>query len=201
VDTLAVDCIRTGNCDQYSIITPCRAVVCCAKLLPRYSMSYEWYQTLFTWYQCFHAVRYWQLPYLPPIIYVATASVRLTTLGITQVQSWWSRAGRSLVAPVANYYFGLSCHEPVVTWLGSIRNRHDVTCYGGLSIWLVHPGLGEDVLQSIKPYKYQSKVCKRSTAIVIIAIIIDHRITQAFGQRQTGTLNDYQASKRPIRLK
>ncbi|MFZ3143902.1 glycine betaine ABC transporter substrate-binding protein [Psychrobacter glacincola] len=115
------------------------------------------------------------------IIYALPPLIRLTTLGITQVNHEMVEAGRS---------FG-STHLQLLIWiklpqaLPSIMAGVNQAIMMSLSMVVLAsmigaPGLGEDVLQSIQTLNIGQGL-QAGTAIVIVAIIID-RITQAFGQ-------------------
>ena len=115
------------------------------------------------------------------IIYALPPLIRLTTLGITQVNHEMVEAGRS---------FG-STHWQLLIWiklpqaLPSIMAGVNQAVMMSLAMVVLAsmigaPGLGEDVLQSIQTLNIGQGL-QAGTAIVIVAIIID-RITQAFGQ-------------------
>ena len=115
------------------------------------------------------------------VIYALPPLIRLTMLGITQVNHEMIEAGRS---------FG-SNHKQLLVWiklpqaLPSIMAGINQAVMMSLSMVVLAsmigaPGLGEDVLQSIQTLNIGQGL-QAGTAIVIVAIIID-RITQAFGQ-------------------
>ncbi|WP_367106063.1 glycine betaine ABC transporter substrate-binding protein [uncultured Psychrobacter sp.] len=115
------------------------------------------------------------------IIYALPPLIRLTTLGITQVNHEMLEAGRS---------FG-STHWQLLIWiklpqaLPSIMAGINQAVMMSLAMVVLAsmigaPGLGEDVLQSIQTLNIGQGL-QAGTAIVIVAIIID-RISQAFGQ-------------------
>lgn len=115
------------------------------------------------------------------VIYALPPLIRLTMLGITQVDKEMIEAGRS---------FG-SNHKQLLVWiklpqaLPSIMAGINQAVMMSLSMVVLAsmigaPGLGEDVLQSIQTLNIGQGL-QAGTAIVIVAIIID-RITQAFGQ-------------------
>lgn len=115
------------------------------------------------------------------IIYALPPLIRLTTLGITQVNHEMIEAGRS---------FG-STHWQLLIWiklpqaLPSIMAGVNQAVMMSLAMVVLAsmigaPGLGEDVLQSIQTLNIGQGL-QAGTAIVIVAIIID-RISQAFGQ-------------------
>lgn len=123
--------------------------------------------------------------------------IRLTTLGITQVNHEMVEAGRS---------FG-STHLQLLIWiklpqaLPSIMAGINQAVMMSLSMVVLAsmigaPGLGEDVLQSIQTLNIGQGL-QAGTAIVIVAIIID-RITQAFGQGKRARQKTIDAGRRPI---
>ena len=126
------------------------------------------------------------------VIYALPPLIRLTMLGIKQVDHGMIEAGRS---------FG-SNHKQLLIWiklpqaLPSIMAGINQAVMMSLSMVVLAsmigaPGLGEDVLQSIQTLNIGQGL-QAGTAIVIVAIIID-RITQAFGQGRRArakTLNE-----------
>ncbi len=131
------------------------------------------------------------------IIYALPPLIRLTTLGITQVNHEMVEAGRS---------FG-STHLQLLIWiklpqaLPSIMAGVNQAVMMSLSMVVLAsmigaPGLGEDVLQSIQTLNIGQGL-QAGTAIVIVAIIID-RITQAFGQGKRARQKTIDASRHPI---
>ena len=131
------------------------------------------------------------------IIYALPPLIRLTTLGITQVNHEIVEAGRS---------FG-STHLQLLIWiklpqaLPSIMAGINQAVMMSLSMVVLAsmigaPGLGEDVLQSIQTLNIGQGL-QAGTAIVIVAIIID-RITQAFGQGKRARQKTIDAGRRPI---
>ena len=131
------------------------------------------------------------------IIYALPPLIRLTTLGITQVNHEMVEAGRS---------FG-STHLQLLIWiklpqaLPSIMAGINQAVMMSLSMVVLAsmigaPGLGEDVLQSIQTLNIGQGL-QAGTAIVIVAIIID-RITQAFGQGRRARQKTIDAGRRPI---
>ena len=131
------------------------------------------------------------------IIYALPPLIRLTTLGITQVNHEMVEAGRS---------FG-STHLQLLIWiklpqaLPSIMAGVNQAVMMSLSMVVLAsmigaPGLGEDVLQSIQTLNIGQGL-QAGTAIVIVAIIID-RITQAFGQGKRARQKTIDASRRSI---
>ncbi|WP_352258142.1 glycine betaine ABC transporter substrate-binding protein [Psychrobacter sp. TB55-MNA-CIBAN-0194] len=131
------------------------------------------------------------------IIYALPPLIRLTTLGITQVNHEMVEAGRS---------FG-STHLQLLIWiklpqaLPSIMAGVNQAVMMSLSMVVLAsmigaPGLGEDVLQSIQTLNIGQGL-QAGTAIVIVAIIID-RITQAFGQGKRARQKTIDASKHSI---
>ena len=131
------------------------------------------------------------------IIYALPPLIRLTTLGITQVNHEMVEAGRS---------FG-STHLQLLIWiklpqaLPSIMAGINQAVMMSLSMVVLAsmigaPGLGEDVLQSIQTLNIGQGL-QAGTAIVIVAIIID-RITQAFGQGKRARQKTIAAGRRPI---
>ena len=128
------------------------------------------------------------------IIYALPPLIRLTTLGITQVNHEMVEAGRS---------FG-STHLQLLIWiklpqaLPSIMAGVNQAVMMSLSMVVLAsmigaPGLGEDVLQSIQTLNIGQGL-QAGTAIVIVAIIID-RITQAFGQGKRARQKTIDASR------
>ncbi|MBO1529725.1 ABC transporter permease subunit [Psychrobacter sp. F1192] len=131
------------------------------------------------------------------VIYALPPLIRLTTLGITQVNHEMIEAGRS---------FG-STHLQLLIWiklpqaLPSIMAGINQAVMMSLSMVVLAsmigaPGLGEDVLQSIQTLNIGQGL-QAGTAIVIVAIIID-RITQAFGQGKRARQKTIDAGKRPM---
>ena len=131
------------------------------------------------------------------IIYALPPLIRLTTLGITQVNHEMVEAGRS---------FG-STHLQLLIWiklpqaLPSIMAGINQAVMMSLSMVVLAsmigaPGLGEDVLQSIQTLNIGQGL-QAGTAIVIVAIIID-RITQAFGQGKRARQKTIDAGRHPI---
>lgn len=131
------------------------------------------------------------------IIYALPPLIRLTTLGITQVNHEMVEAGRS---------FG-STHLQLLIWiklpqaLPSIMAGINQAVMMSLSMVVLAsmigaPGLGEDVLQSIQTLNIGQGL-QAGTAIVIVAIIID-RITQAFGQGKRARQKTLDSARRPI---
>ncbi len=129
------------------------------------------------------------------IIYALPPLIRLTTLGITQVNHEMVEAGRS---------FG-STHWQLLIWiklpqaLPSIMAGINQAVMMSLAMVVLAsmigaPGLGEDVLQSIQNLNIGQGL-QAGTAIVIVAIIID-RITQAFGQGRRARQKTIAAAKR-----
>ncbi|WLG14815.1 glycine betaine ABC transporter substrate-binding protein [Psychrobacter cibarius] len=130
------------------------------------------------------------------IIYALPPLIRLTTLGITQVNHEMVEAGRS---------FG-STHLQLLIWiklpqaLPSIMAGVNQAVMMSLSMVVLAsmigaPGLGEDVLQSIQTLNIGQGL-QAGTAIVIVAIIID-RITQAFGQGKRARQKTIDAGRHP----
>ena len=128
------------------------------------------------------------------IIYALPPLIRLTTLGITQVNHEMVEAGRS---------FG-STHLQLLIWiklpqaLPSIMAGVNQAVMMSLSMVVLAsmigaPGLGEDVLQSIQTLNIGQGL-QAGMAIVIVAIIID-RITQAFGQGKRARQKTIDASR------
>ena len=131
------------------------------------------------------------------VIYALPPLIRLTTLGITQVNHEMIEAGRS---------FG-STHLQLLIWiklpqaLPSIMAGVNQAVMMSLSMVVLAsmigaPGLGEDVLQSIQTLNIGQGL-QAGTAIVIVAIIID-RITQAFGQGRRARQKTTDAGRPPI---
>ena len=129
------------------------------------------------------------------IIYALPPLIRLTTLGITQVNHEMLEAGRS---------FG-STHWQLLIWiklpqaLPSIMAGINQAVMMSLAMVVLAsmigaPGLGEDVLQSIQTLNIGQGL-QAGTAIVIVAIIID-RISQAFGQGRRARQKTIAAAKR-----
>lgn len=131
------------------------------------------------------------------IIYALPPLIRLTMLGITQVNHEMIEAGRS---------FG-STHWQLLVWvklpqaLPSIMAGINQAVMMSLAMVVLAsmigaPGLGEDVLQSIQTLNIGQGL-QAGTAIVIVAIIID-RITQAFGQGKRARQKSIASNKRSI---
>ncbi len=131
------------------------------------------------------------------VIYALPPLIRLTTLGITQVNHEMVEAGRS---------FG-STHWQLLIWiklpqaLPSIMAGINQAVMMSLAMVVLAsmigaPGLGEDVLQSIQTLNIGQGL-QAGTAIVIVAIIID-RITQAFGQGRRARQKTIKAGRRQI---
>ena len=129
------------------------------------------------------------------IIYALPPLIRLTMLGVTQVNHEMVEAGRS---------FG-STHWQLLIWiklpqaLPSIMAGINQAVMMSLAMVVLAsmigaPGLGEDVLQSIQTLNIGQGL-QAGTAIVIVAIIID-RISQAFGQGKRARQKTIEASKR-----
>ncbi|MDO5769731.1 MAG: glycine betaine ABC transporter substrate-binding protein [Psychrobacter sp.] len=129
------------------------------------------------------------------VIYALPPLIRLTMLGITQVDKEMIEAGRS---------FG-SNHKQLLIWiklpqaLPSIMAGINQAVMMSLSMVVLAsmigaPGLGEDVLQSIQTLNIGQGL-QAGAAIVIVAIIID-RITQAFGQSRRARAKSLQAQGR-----
>lgn len=131
------------------------------------------------------------------VIYALPPLIRLTTLGITQVNHEMIEAGRS---------FG-STHWQLLIWiklpqaLPSIMAGINQAVMMSLAMVVLAsmigaPGLGEDVLQSIQTLNIGQGL-QAGAAIVIVAIIID-RITQAFGQGRRARQKTIEAGKRHV---
>ena len=131
------------------------------------------------------------------VIYALPPLIRLTTLGIAQVNHEMLEAGRS---------FG-STHWQLLIWiklpqaLPSIMAGINQAVMMSLAMVVLAsmigaPGLGEDVLQSIQTLNIGQGL-QAGTAIVIVAIIID-RITQAFGQGKRARQKTIEAGRRQI---
>nr|WP_317198985.1 glycine betaine ABC transporter substrate-binding protein [uncultured Psychrobacter sp.] len=131
------------------------------------------------------------------VIYALPPLIRLTMLGITQVNHEMIEAGRS---------FG-STHWQLLIWvklpqaLPSIMAGVNQAVMMSLAMVVLAsmigaPGLGEDVLQSIQTLNIGQGL-QAGTAIVIMAIIID-RITQAFGQGKRARQKTIEAGRQHI---
>lgn len=131
------------------------------------------------------------------IIYALPPLIRLTTLGVTQVNHEMVEAGRS---------FG-STHWQLLIWiklpqaLPSIMAGINQAVMMSLAMVVLAsmigaPGLGEDVLQSIQTLNIGQGL-QAGTAIVIVAIIID-RISQAFGQGKRARQKTLAHTKRSV---
>ncbi len=129
------------------------------------------------------------------IIYALPPLIRLTMLGVTQVNHEMIEAGRS---------FG-STHWQLLIWiklpqaLPSIMAGINQAVMMSLAMVVLAsmigaPGLGEDVLQSIQTLNIGQGL-QAGAAIVIVAIIID-RISQAFGQGRRARQKTIAANKR-----
>ncbi|BFM02616.1 hypothetical protein Psyaliredsea_12630 [Psychrobacter alimentarius] len=115
------------------------------------------------------------------IIYALPPLIRLTMLGITQVNHEMVEAGRSFGSTHLQLLIWIKLPQALPSIMAGINQAVMMSlAMVVLASMIGAPGLGEDVLQSIQTLNIGQGL-QAGTAIVIVAIIID-RITQAFGQ-------------------
>ena len=131
------------------------------------------------------------------IIYALPPLIRLTTLGITQVNHEMVEAGRSFVSTHLQLLIWIKLPQALPSIMAGINQAVMMSLsMVVLASMIGAPGLGEDVLQSIQTLNIGQGL-QAGTAIVIVAIIID-RITQAFGQGKRARQKTIDAGRRPI---
>lgn len=131
------------------------------------------------------------------IIYALPPLIRLTTLGITQVNHEMIEAGRSFGSTHLQLLIWIKLPQALPSIMAGINQAVMMSlAMVVLASMIGAPGLGEDVLQSIQTLNIGQGL-QAGTAIVIVAIIID-RITQAFGQGKRARQKTIDAGKRPI---
>lgn len=131
------------------------------------------------------------------VIYALPPLIRLTTLGITQVNHEMVEAGRSFGSTHLQLLIWIKLPQALPSIMAGINQAVMMSlAMVVLASMIGAPGLGEDVLQSIQTLNIGQGL-QAGTAIVIVAIIID-RITQAFGQGKRARQKTIEAGKRPI---
>lgn len=131
------------------------------------------------------------------IIYALPPLIRLTTLGITQVNHEMIEAGRSFGSTHFQLLIWIKLPQALPSIMAGINQAVMMSlAMVVLASMIGAPGLGEDVLQSIQTLNIGQGL-QAGTAIVIVAIIID-RISQAFGQGKRARQKTIEAGKRPI---
>ncbi|SLJ84950.1 glycine betaine ABC transporter substrate-binding protein [Psychrobacter sp. DAB_AL43B] len=131
------------------------------------------------------------------VIYALPPLIRLTTLGITQVNHEMVEAGRSFGSSHLQLLIWIKLPQALPSIMAGINQAVMMSlAMVVLASMIGAPGLGEDVLQSIQTLNIGQGL-QAGTAIVIVAIIID-RITQAFGQGKRARQKTIDAGKHPI---
>ncbi|MEN6670527.1 glycine betaine ABC transporter substrate-binding protein [Psychrobacter sp. B38] len=131
------------------------------------------------------------------IVYALPPLIRLTMLGITQVNHEMVEAGRSFGSTHLQLLIWIKLPQALPSIMAGINQAVMMSlAMVVLASMIGAPGLGEDVLQSIQTLNIGQGL-QAGTAIVIVAIIID-RITQAFGQGKRARQKTIDAGKRPI---
>ena len=131
------------------------------------------------------------------IIYALPPLIRLTTLGITQVNHEMVEAGRSFGSTHLQLLIWIKLPQALPSIMAGINQAVMMSlAMVVLASMIGAPGLGEDVLQSIQTLNIGQGL-QAGTAIVIVAIIID-RITQAFGQGKRARQKTIEAGKHLI---
>lgn len=131
------------------------------------------------------------------IVYALPPLIRLTMLGITQVNHEMVEAGRSFGSTHLQLLIWIKLPQALPSIMAGINQAVMMSlAMVVLASMIGAPGLGEDVLQSIQTLNIGQGL-QAGTAIVIVAIIID-RITQAFGQGKRARQKTIDARKRPI---
>ena len=131
------------------------------------------------------------------VIYALPPLIRLTTLGITQVNHEMVEAGRSFGSTHLQLLIWIKLPQALPSIMAGINQAVMMSlAMVVLASMIGAPGLGEDVLQSIQTLNIGQGL-QAGTAIVIVAIIID-RITQAFGQGRRARQKTIKAGRRPI---
>ncbi|WP_186474711.1 glycine betaine ABC transporter substrate-binding protein [Psychrobacter sp. KCTC 72983] len=131
------------------------------------------------------------------VIYALPPLIRLTTLGVTQVNHEMVEAGRSFGSTHLQLLIWIKLPQALPSIMAGINQAVMMSlAMVVLASMIGAPGLGEDVLQSIQTLNIGQGL-QAGTAIVIVAIIID-RITQAFGQGKRARQKTIKAGRRPI---
>ncbi len=131
------------------------------------------------------------------VIYALPPLIRLTKLGITQVNHEMVEAGRSFGSTHLQLLIWIKLPQALPSIMAGINQAVMMSlAMVVLASMIGAPGLGEDVLQSIQTLNIGQGL-QAGTAIVIVAIIID-RITQAFGQGKRARQKTIKAGRRPI---
>ena len=131
------------------------------------------------------------------VIYALPPLIRLTTLGITQVNHEMVEAGRSFGSTHLQLLIWIKLPQALPSIMAGINQAVMMSlAMVVLASMIGAPGLGEDVLQSIQTLNIGQGL-QAGTAIVIVAIIID-RITQAFCQGKRARQKTIEAGKHPI---
>lgn len=131
------------------------------------------------------------------IIYALPPLIRLTMLGITQVNHEMVEAGRSFGSTHLQLLILIKLPQALPSIMAGINQAVMMSlAMVVLASMIGAPGLGEDVLQSIQTLNIGQGL-QAGTAIVIVAIIID-RITQAFGQGKRARQKTIEAGRRPV---
>ncbi|WP_201526705.1 glycine betaine ABC transporter substrate-binding protein [Psychrobacter frigidicola] len=131
------------------------------------------------------------------VIYALPPLIRLTTLGITQVNHEMVEAGRSFGSTHWQLLIWIKLPQALPNIMAGINQAVMMSlAMVVLASMIGAPGLGEDVLQSIQTLNIGQGL-QAGTAIVIVAIIID-RITQAFGQGRRARQKTIKAGRRQI---
>lgn len=117
------------------------------------------------------------------VIYALPPLIRLTMLGINQVDKEMLEAGRAFGSSRWQMLIFIKLPQALPSIMAGINQAIMMSLsMVVLASMIGAPGLGEDVLQSIQTLNIGQGL-QAGTAIVIIAIIID-RIIQAFGHNQ-----------------
>ncbi|MGP5547141.1 glycine betaine ABC transporter substrate-binding protein [Psychrobacter alimentarius] len=131
------------------------------------------------------------------IIYALPPLIRLTMLGIKQVNHEMVEAGRSFGSTHLQLLIWIKLPQALPSIMAGINQAVMMSlAMVVLASMIGAPGLGEDVLQSIQTLNIGQGL-QAGTAIVIVAIIID-RITQAFGQGKRARQKTIEAGRRPV---
>lgn len=131
------------------------------------------------------------------VIYALPPLIRLTTLGVTQVNHEMVEAGRSFGSTHLQLLIWIKLPQALPSIMAGINQAVMMSlAMVVLASMIGAPGLGEDVLQSIQTLNIGQGL-QAGMAIVIVAIIID-RITQAFGQGKRARQKTIKAGRRPI---
>ena len=129
------------------------------------------------------------------VIYALPPLIRLTTLGITQVNHEMLEAGRSFGSTHFQLLIWIKLPQALPSIMAGINQAVMMSlAMVVLASMIGAPGLGEDVLQSIQTLNIGQGL-QAGTAIVIVAIIID-RISQAFGQGRRARQKTIDANRR-----